>query len=307
MLETKTIEVEFLPGKNFCYVRCLDASGNSTHSIVSVKKSRIRPATNSRNESVWQVQLDTIGLILMLNGDSDDITIRYINEAPVIWYEYRDDDTVRRCFNLNRGGTYFHTWMLHDFPPLYKCVSNFKGSDMDVPVQADEFIKPALFWTDIDFSKADKVELLKIASFCTGSGLCDELERAVKNRDLPAEEIQAAKARVEAYEANINAIIAQHKDEISANVKNFESLNPGFFDFDCGWISWCCDEGSDSSIANDIHILTDCGIRPKGSELNIDNSWACSSSTSAQRVGAEKIVKLLSDAGFHVWFLAHLD
>lgn len=310
----KEFQVQFIPNKNYCLLR-----KNSDDFCLQVfKRRQVSSKRNERGEWVWRIRNEDIQNILRVNGANlgpftpkeiaaGASNVQYINDEAVKWYQYEDTaGKIHRCFNLNRGGKFFNTWLNYDCPTLKRFSTNrkdtfYNGFGEALPVFQSTVIDVGL--DDIYISDCmELTDIMKIACFCSDTWAGNRLEEYVRNKAQSDDYVASAEKRVEAAETTINAVLEAHKDEIVSAVMGNDICNKAFLD--CGWLSWSVCEPE--SLRKDLRLLKDVGIRYT-EELRLNPVWARSQSVDAQSAGAKVALHFLENAGFRLLYQAHLN
>lgn len=310
----KEIHVQFIPNKNYCLLR----KDSDDFCLRVFKRRQVSSKRNERGEWVWKVRNEDIEDILRVNGANlgpftpkeivaGASNVRYINDGAVMWYQYEDTaGKIHRCFNLNRGGKFFNTWLNYDCPTLKRFSTNqkdtcYNGFGEVLPVFERTVIDVGL--DDIYISDCmELTDIMKIACFCSDTWTGNRLEEFVRNKAQNDDYVDAAKKRVEDAENTINAIIEEHRDEITSAVTANDIGRCNIFD--CGWLTWSVHEPL--SLSKDLRLLKDVGIRCT-EELRLNPVWAVSQSVDAQAAGATIAIRFLKNAGFDLLYHKHLD
>lgn len=315
----KEIQVQFFEGKDYCHMRMFNENDDPIWSICVPHATRIK-SVYKNDELVWVVKNKDIEDVLRYNdaqfgpfldkqgkiNPDKKPNVKYINEKSVRWLQYSDNyGRVHRCFNLNRYGKFFDGWMNLDCPPLELYETNEKDASQTIlgeciPVFSNSAIEVGTNSIYVD-SALSVDDVRKIAWACFGSWTGERLMDYVKSRELPKEDIDAAKERVEAAEKIINSIIGGYEDEILSTVRANE---PDKFCCDCGWLNWSVYQPE--SLKKDLRLLKDASIR-SSEEPKIEIGIMGTQSTIAQSAGAKVIQSLLKDAGYELSFQVHLD
>lgn len=315
----KEIQVRFFKGKDYCHMRMFDEKDAPIWTLCVPRSTRTKSVYQD-DELFWAIKNKDIEDVLRCNGakfgpfldkqgkikQDEKSNVKYINEESVRWLQYEDSyGRTHRCFNLNRCGKFFAGWMNFDCPPLELYETNEKSPSVTMfgeclPVFSGLAIEVGL--DSIYVSSSLSVEdVRKIANACYGSWAGERLLDYVKSKQLPKEDIDAAKERVEAAEKVINSIIGGYEDEILSTVRANE---PGNFCFDCGWLNWSVYQPE--SLRKDLRLLKDAGVR-SSEEPKIQIGIMGTQSTTAQSAGARVIQNILKEAGYELAFRVQLD
>lgn len=235
--------------------------------------------------------------------------VRYLNEKPVLWYQFQDDkEKSHFCFNINEGKQFFLDWLTAGSPTLYRYTTNSKETFYKESFSSSDNAPPFIFDSVVvmgyNFTKIygmSREDIAKIANYCAGSSTGRLLQYYLQGVCASNEEVKQSVWRIHKAEQEIDSLIESHRDEIRELVTQNEQRKGTR---DSGWINW--------KINNPLSLLKDlCILEAVGKRsfhiFYTDSLYQITYSRSreARVAGARRACEILNEAGYQMEFESH--
>lgn len=308
--------VTFLSDSSFCKLYLADESGTFKPCLNIPASLKTKVKKTEGELPVWIVPNDCLQDVFRYNDiytfrspDGAKGNIRYLNERPVSWYQFKDaEQKPHFCFNIDEGRQFFMDWLAAGVPTMYRYTTNSKSTSYKDSFSSKDDAPPLIFDSVIvmgyTFTKVydiSKEDIRRIAEFCAGSETGRLLQYYLQGISASNEEVKQAALRIHKAEREINSIVETHKEEIRALIAQNE---PEKVVYDKGWIDWKVTEPA--SLLNDLCILEAAGKYPfhifDAEKLY---SITYSYSPKARKAGAKRACEILKTAGYQMEFKPH--
>ena len=226
--------------------------------------------------------------------------VKYQNDKVFVWYEFVAGNRTYHAANLSKAKKFIETWLNYDCPALLRYETNSSDTahtmmGCEYPTFTDTVVSGSNFSEDMTVEEAKA-----LAAGCgEQTYIGEKLTKWLAAKNMSDAELAEATKRVDTAEAEMQAIIDAHHDElVAAETKTPEDPNA----FDCGWLNWY----GIGKLGEDLELLKAVGKRTT-EMLNI-NIPQVVQSIYHQADAGKIVVTLISDnTPYKVRFETHLD